>query len=202
MINFSSKFVQSTIAALGLWLALPLASFAGFFGEHPHYLHALSDIRYARTLIERPDAPNVVADERNAVVELDASISELKQAALDDWKPVADMPPVDASLDRRGRLRQALEVLGRARNDMSQEEDNAAARGWRNRAVSHLDQAINFVRRAIGDQHMDRAMESNMESNLESNLESNMDLNRERNIERNIDRNIEQNIYRNAERGL
>jgi hypothetical protein len=158
MINFTSKVVQSTTAAIGLCLALPLASFAGFFGDHPHYLHALSDMRYARNLIERPDAPNVVADERNAIFELDASISELKQAALDDWKPISETPPVDTNLDRGGRLHQALEVLGRARNDMNREEDNFAARAWRNRAVSHLDQAINYVRKAIGDKEWDSGL--------------------------------------------
>ena len=131
------------------------AAWAGFFGDHPRYLHALSDLRYAKALILRPDAPNVVADEHGAIAEIDKSIGEIKEAAREDWKPLGDAPPVDAQLDRPGRLHEALKVLSKAKNDLSQEEDNGPARALRNRSIGHLNEAITFVRRAIGDKEMD-----------------------------------------------
>ena len=150
-----SKVTRAVQLVIALSIVLPVASFAGFFGDHPHYLHALSDLRYARALVERPDQRNVMVDEQNAVRELDRSIEEIKQAARDDWKPLSDHPPVDTNLDRKGRFHEALKVLARAHNDICKEEDDKAARGLRNRAVGHLDQAMNFIRQAMNDKEFD-----------------------------------------------
>jgi hypothetical protein len=132
------------------------ASYAGFFGDHPKYLHALSDMRYARALIQKPDARNVVEDERRATGELDAAINEVMEAAKEDWKPTLDHPPIDASMDRPGRFHEALKVLNKAQADLSKEEDNPAARGLRNRAINHIQAARDFVNKAISDKDFDK----------------------------------------------
>jgi hypothetical protein len=154
-ISMQSAFQKRLTRALPLVailsIAVPVASFAGFFGDHPRYVHALSDIRYARALIQRPDQANILEDEVNATQELDVATSEIKVAARDDWKPINDHPTVDAHLDHRGRFTEALKVLARAHDDVCKEEDDRKARGLRNRAVNHLDQAMNYVRQAMRD---------------------------------------------------
>jgi len=157
MNRFLFRTAQFGSMALFVAMASPLASYAGFFGDHPRYLHALSDLRYARSLVERPDAGNVMADEGAATHEIDAAIREISEAAREDWKPVYDHPPVDTSLDRPGRLHEAIKVLDKAQHDLSQEEDNGDARSLRNRAVRHLQMARDDVRRAIGDKEFDQS---------------------------------------------
>jgi hypothetical protein len=154
--NISNKNTKVLLAVIGISLSLPLASFAGFFGDHPRYLHALSDLREARALLERPDAANVMADESAAIRELDASISEIKKAAMDDWKPVIDAPHIDVHLNHKGRLTESMKVLERAHKDIAKEEDDRAARGLQQHALAHLDKAMMYVQQAIGDKRMDQ----------------------------------------------
>lgn len=158
MNRFFAKCYYVLPVAMALCALAPTASFAGFFGDHPRYLHALSDMRYARSLILRPDDHNVVVDERNAAHELDVAIGEIKEAAAEDWKPLSDHPPVDTNLDRPGRLHEAIKVLDKAQRDLSQEEDDRNARSLRNRAIGHLKEARDFVRRAVGDKEFDRGL--------------------------------------------
>jgi hypothetical protein len=139
-------------AALSLlWLA-PLAAHADLPGKHPHYLHALSDLRAARWLIEhRPGDAAVSAQEDVGIVEIDRAIGEIKHAAIDDGKDIHDHPPIDIAAGRPGRLHKALELLRRVRNDVAREEDDPQTRGLRDRALHHIDEAIHATEHAIGD---------------------------------------------------
>jgi hypothetical protein len=123
--------------------------------EHPHYLHALSDLRYARAILNRPDEYNVMRDQFHAIDEIDRAIGEIKRAAIDDGKPLEDHPPIDANLNHRGRLHKALELIDSARRDLTYEEDDRAALGWRAAAVHHVDEAHGAVDRAISDKRWD-----------------------------------------------
>ena len=121
-------------------------------GHHPAYLHALTDLRAARWNLEhRPGDAAVSAQEDVAIVETDHAIGEARKAATEDGKNVADHPQEDAKLDRPGRLHHALELLGRAKSDIAQEEDNPESRELRNRIVGHVDRAIEATRHAIHD---------------------------------------------------
>jgi hypothetical protein len=112
-------------------------------GKHPLYLQALADLRHARALVERPtDSAAVANEEKTAIAEIDAAISEIKKAAIDDGKDLKDHPPIDAKLERKGRFHQALELLAKARSDIRREEDNPAAAGLRERALLHVDEAF------------------------------------------------------------
>ena len=120
--------------------------------RHPAYLHALSDLRAARWLIEhRPGDWAQTADEGEAVRQIDAAINDIKQAAFDDGKNLNDHPPVDDRPDHRGRIRQALQHLRKARSDIAREEDNGYAQGLRNRAIGHIDGAIGAAHRVFQD---------------------------------------------------
>ncbi|MEP6860207.1 MAG: hypothetical protein ABJE66_06280 [Deltaproteobacteria bacterium] len=118
---------------------------------HPAYLHALTDLRHARALLERPAKPDVKWDESVAIREIDGAINEIKQAAIDDGKPLSDHPMIDAQLAHRDRLRQAEELLHKAAADIDQREDNGWAKGLRGRANGHIHIAENAVREAMAD---------------------------------------------------
>jgi hypothetical protein len=119
---------------------------------HPAYLHALSDLRLARALLSRParDA-EVKWDENRAISKVDAAIREIRDAAIDDGKPIEDHPAVDARLHHRDRIRAAIDLLEKAARDIEQREDNGFARGLRGRAIGHIRDAIRWSREAVED---------------------------------------------------
>jgi hypothetical protein len=116
---------------------------------HPAYLHALTDLRDARAHLQRPDGGELRDQEKKAIHEIDDAINEIKKASIDDGKNLNDHPPVDASLDWRGRLHKSLELVDRARNDVAREEDNAFAQGLQQRALDHIAKAHHHIEEAI-----------------------------------------------------
>jgi hypothetical protein len=118
--------------------------------KHPYYLHALSDLRYARGYLDRLGVDDQVDnDSMRAIQEIDAAIGEIKRASIDDGKDLHDHPPIDARVSRTDRFHKAIELLDKAHQDLSQEEDDAAARGLKDRAIRHVDEAHRSVDRAI-----------------------------------------------------
>lgn len=120
--------------------------------RHPAYLHALTDLRAARWLIEhRPGNWAQTGDEMEAVRRIDAAINEIRRASIDDGKNLAEHPPLDERPDHRGRIHEALEYLRKARANVSGAENNGFANGLRDRAIGHIDGAINAARRVFKD---------------------------------------------------
>jgi hypothetical protein len=120
--------------------------------RHPAYLHALSDLRTARWMLEhRPGDVAVSVHESEAIGEIDRAIEELKRAAIDDGKDINDHPSVDVPNDRRGRLHKAADLLRKVHADTYREEDNPETRGLRNRAIGHVDAALRATEQAIDD---------------------------------------------------
>lgn len=138
--------LKTAIATLAVVLALPLAVMAQ---RHPGYLHAMSDLRFARALLEHGDWGRVGPDREHAVAEIDRAIEELRRAAADDGRNPNMMPRIEPGWMPGDRLRRAEEALGRARESISHEEDNPEAREWRNRAFRHIDEARRAVHHAI-----------------------------------------------------
>ncbi len=134
-------------AAIVFLVALCTAvTFADEPGRHPAYLHALTDLRHARAHLENlAPTHHMDKEEERAIEEIDRAIDEIKRAAIDDGKNLNDHPPVDARLDRAGRFHRAMELLDKAHNDIAREEDEPAARGLRNRALHHIDEAHRIV---------------------------------------------------------
>ena len=138
-------------------LMLFLSACASQPSRHPAYLHALSDLRTARWMLQhRPGDAAVSAHENEAVAEIDRALAELKQAAIDDGKNINDHPAADAPGDYRGRLHKAADLLRKVRTDTYREEDNPSARGLRDRALSHVDAALHATERAIHDAEVGR----------------------------------------------
>src|SRR5271163_2217774 len=118
-------------------------------GQHPAYLHALSDLRTARAHLQRPGGGELKDQEKKAIHEINDAIDEIKKASIDDGKDLNDHPPVDSHLDWPGRLHRALELLDKAHNDISREEDNRFAQGLQQRSLMHIDRAHHHVEEAI-----------------------------------------------------
>ncbi len=118
-------------------------------GAHPAYLHALSDLRAARWMIEhRPGDWVASEDEHAAVRKIDDAIGEIKKAAIDDGKDINDHVKAQEVNEHKGRLGKALEYLRKARADIEKDEDNDFAKGLRKRAFMHIDEAIRLTEKA------------------------------------------------------
>jgi hypothetical protein len=145
---------------LPIALAITLFAPAGIRAQyrHPHYLRARSDLRRAIFLMRIPDEPNVMRDMQAASGLVERAIRELDAAAMFDRKDMDDNPPVDTRMGRGSRFREILRLLGSARNDIAQEEDNPRAAQWRNRAFGFIDDAVAMVRKGGYDKFRDETL--------------------------------------------
>lgn len=139
---------KTLILATLLSVILPLSAYADLPGKHPGYLHALTDLRTARWFLNhQPGDAKVYGDEDVAITEIDATISEIKRASIDDGKDLHDHPQVDVP-EHGSRLLKSIELLKKAHNDIDQEEDNPESRELRHRALEHIDHAIHAADKA------------------------------------------------------
>jgi hypothetical protein len=145
--------LKSRLLLSGLLLvAVPFAANADMPGKHPFYLHALSDLRAARWMLEhRPGDAAVSGQEDVAITEIDKAIGEIKKASIDDGKDIHDHPAVQDINERPGRLHKAVELLKKVHSDVAREEDDPMTRGLRDRAIMHIDEALHATQHAIGD---------------------------------------------------
>jgi len=150
--NFKPLFLVFAIVAL----LQPLCTSSEAFAHHPRYLHARSDLRAASIIIGYQDEPNVRHHTEIVRREIEAAIHELDHASVIDHKDIDDHPHVDTNLDRPGRFRRVFALLRSARKDISEEEDNPNAIGWRDAAYRHIDAALDQLRRAAQDLRIDR----------------------------------------------
>jgi hypothetical protein len=135
-------------ATVALFVAAP--TWADNPGRHPAYLHALSDLRDARAHLEHFSSDPVDQQEDHAIVEIDKAINEIKHAAIMDGKDIQDHMPVDAHMVRKGRFHKAMELLDKAKRDVSGEEDQPDTQGLQLRVIHHIDEARHSVAHAIG----------------------------------------------------
>ena len=133
--------------------AVPLvAGHADVPGKHPAYLHALSDLRAARWMLEhRPGDAAVNEHEQRAVQQIDQAIGDIKQASIDDGKNLNDHPQVDVPTDGPGRLHNAQALLQKVHSDIAQEEEDPATRDLKHRSLEHINDALHETDLAIGD---------------------------------------------------
>jgi len=144
-----STFRFVTAALVGLFAAISILGAATQKQDHPAYLRALSDLREARGYLERPDRGELKEEEKRAIREIESAIEEIKKAAIDDGKDLNDHPPVDAKMEWKGRLHQAVELLDRAHRDVAEDEDNRFAERIEKRAKEHIARARQHVEDAI-----------------------------------------------------
>ncbi|MGB8524869.1 MAG: hypothetical protein WCD43_18045 [Candidatus Acidiferrales bacterium] len=142
--------VKVSLIAVALACLLPMASQEVLAqGKHPHYLHALSDLRDARAHLERPNGGALRQQEKDAIHQIDEAIGEIKRASIDDGKDIADHAPVDAHIPWQGRLHKSRELIDKAIADCSKEEDDPHTQGLQARILDHLHRAHHHVDEAI-----------------------------------------------------
>jgi hypothetical protein len=143
-------------AALACAAAAPMAAHAQWWAQHPAYLHAMSNLRLAYWLEAHHEAvdPQQNDDETRAMAAIRGAYQDLKGAAITDDKDIDDQPPANFDFsDHRGRLHRAMDLLRDAHDQLVKEEDNPDARGLRDRAVHHIEDAGRFTAAAIDDWH-------------------------------------------------
>jgi hypothetical protein len=134
-----------------VWLA-PGSMVADTPGKHPAYLHALSDLRYARGLLDKLGPDDAVDnDSMRAIQEIDGAIGEIKRASIDDGKDLRDHPAIDAHIARTDRFHKAIELLDKAHQDVKEGESDKAAVGLQDRALVHIDAAHRSVDAALAN---------------------------------------------------
>ena len=142
--------ILKIIALAGIALLGASPTWADTPGKHPAYLHALSDLRDARAHLEQTSGSNSIdRAEMHAIENIDKAIGDIKTAAIMDGKNIQDHVPVDAKLDRPGRLHRARELLDKAHHDVSGEEDQPDTQGLQMRVIKHINEARNSVQHAI-----------------------------------------------------
>jgi len=145
--------VRYLVAAVVLGaLCLPCAMSAQQVppAQHPAFLHALSDLRAARGYLDKVSANDTVdSDSSAAIHEIDLAINLMKQASIDDGKDIHDHPPIDAHLQKNGRLHTARQLLEKARDDVKMPENNPAAAQLQQRVIGHINLAHKYVDQAI-----------------------------------------------------
>jgi len=119
-------------------------------GKHAEFLHALSDLRAARGYLDKV-TPNetVDSDTAAAIREIDSAINGIKQASIDDGKDLHDHPPIDAHLEKTGRLNTAKQLLQKAYSDVAMQESDPAAAALQKRIWGHINAAHKYVDAAI-----------------------------------------------------
>jgi hypothetical protein len=141
---------------LGATLALPLfvssPAMADEAGRHPHYIHALSDLRAAQWQIDhrRPEDGEVREDEQVSSDEVALAIRSVTEAAARDGKDLGFQPPPDAPMAYGGRLRAAIDLLRAAHDDLAMPEDDPVARAQQHAALLRIDASLHAAQRAVG----------------------------------------------------
>ena len=144
--NKTRMYVAAAVAAF----TLCGTAYAMTAGHHPGYLHALTELKNARWLIQhRPGDTAVTVAEAGAPGDINAAIGDIKHAARIDDKNLDIQPPVAAPPTQQGRLHKALELLGEALNEVNRPEDNPAALPYQRGAIRHIQAAIVQTKDAI-----------------------------------------------------
>jgi hypothetical protein len=143
------------LSALAFAFLAGVPAFSDTPGRHPAYLHARADLRRAEHLMDWPEFRNVRRDLDESARHVREAMHEIDAAAAWDRKDLEDNPPIDTYPNRTGRFQAIAHFLFGAKHDIEREEDNPAAKGWRDRAIRHIDEAIAAVHRAAGDQWRD-----------------------------------------------
>jgi len=118
-------------------------------GPHPAYLHALRDLREARSLLQANFGMPVHAQAAaTAIPQIDAAIGDLKNASKLDEKSLGAVPP-PKSMPEEGRFHTVADLLKSAHHDVGFPESDPVALPYRDRALKHIDAASAAIAPAL-----------------------------------------------------
>jgi hypothetical protein len=115
--------------------------------QHPHYGHALSNLRQARALLDQDTRPSFREEKNRAIDEIEHAIRDVAEAMRDEGRNPHFTPPAAERGDPDRPMRSALALLDEAANDMSAGGgDTRELRELKDRTLRHINEA----RRALG----------------------------------------------------
>jgi len=135
-------------AAIGLSAFLLFALGTQAQAQRPRYLHALSNLREARELLQTDRRPGFIGARDRAIGEIDRAIDEVKAAVRDEGRNPHFTPP-PAGGDPNRPLHSALNLLDVAREDVAFGTDETGHVGLQMRALRHIDEAREALRHAL-----------------------------------------------------
>jgi len=141
-------FKSLATAVLGLSAFLLFALGTPAQAQRPHYLHALSNLREARSLLQSDNRPGFIGERDRAIGEIDRAIDEVRAAIRDEGRNPHFTPP-PAGGDPNRPLRSALTLLDDARRDIASGTDETGHIGLQERALHHVDEARHALDHAI-----------------------------------------------------
>ena len=140
--NFKTLGLVFCLVLSGMFLSGSLRA-----QDHPNYMHALSNLRTARWMLDhRPGNWKQSRDEEAAEREINDAIREIHEATIDDHRGMDEHEKWAEHNDRGGRLRDAKEFLNRARQNMERAED---FKGLKGRILRHISESQRFVDMAM-----------------------------------------------------
>lgn len=141
---------KATLAATALFVS---AAGAASAAEHPAYLHALTDLKRAETVIKARGGSSAMGQhEKYAIENINGAQYGIYQVAPEEQKNVDVLvaADVDPAL-KAGKLHDALAYLKKAKSDLSEAESDKSYLGIRQRILGAVDGAIYQVDAAIKD---------------------------------------------------
>ncbi|MGO9317780.1 MAG: hypothetical protein ACLPXT_14045 [Terracidiphilus sp.] len=141
-------FKTLATAVLGLSAFLLFALGTPAQAQRPHYLHALSNLREARELLQTDTRPGFIGARDRAIEEIERAIHEVSEAVRDEGRNPHHTPP-PAGGDPNRPMRSALNLLDEARGDIATGTDESGHQGLQMRALHHVDEAREILRHAL-----------------------------------------------------
>jgi hypothetical protein len=152
------RFLKLFASAFGLTAFLLFALATPARAEHPSYLHALSNLRQARALLQTDNRPGQAGARDRAIEEIDKAIQEVKRAVREEGRESRWTPPPATQGDPDRPMRSALGLLDDAHSDVARGVDESTFQGLQERALRHIDEARHALDHAIhgGEHERDR----------------------------------------------
>jgi hypothetical protein len=156
------KAIQEHVIVLSVLVFVVGAAFTATAqppADHPGFLHALEDLRYAGAHLQRPDGGQLQVQETKAIQAIQAAIFDIKNAYANDGKTLPRDEGkynrnllVDTQLDWPNRLRRAIELVNKAHSYVVQEQGGSSDEGFqraRRQALEDIDKARRNIEEAI-----------------------------------------------------
>jgi hypothetical protein len=115
--------------------------------EHQSYIHALTDLRAARWLIDqRPQGEQPSDEEKTAMHSIEVAVAVIINADIDDGHYFGQHPePGVDNIDIAGkeaRIERAAELLRKARTDVRHDDDDAFHGGLKAKTIAYIEEAM------------------------------------------------------------
>lgn len=133
-------------AILGAWIGAGCVGVGG--SARPDYVGALVELRSARQLLEEPASEVLIAEEGQAVLQIDTAVALIHQR-VEKHGPAGLAGAADPAADRVERVHYALQHLDAARLLLTREEYDAERHALRNEAISCIARAEEALGRTL-----------------------------------------------------